>query len=177
VRVELLAAPDASRQGSASVQLVARCRRKKEGQTDTEIVEETLVLPNLPFQKWTMITVAREGRRLDIYYNGSIVLSKRIQYILDSQAAVSPIVAGDPRLNGLIAHVNIVPKKFTASDVANTYKNKADTNGEPYLSADSTLLSTITNMTPFCKDGSCFNANGPAIKPASPLMNWETNYA
>jgi len=59
--------------------------------------------------------------------------------------------------------------------VSNTYKNKADTNGEPYLGGDSTLLSTITNMTPFCKDGSC--VNGPNIKPASPLMNWETNYA
>jgi len=175
VRIELLAAPDASRQGSASVQLVARCLRKKEGNVATEVVEETLVLPNIPFQKWTMITVAREGRRFDIYYNNSIVLSKRIQYILDSGSAVAPVVAGDPRLDGMIAHVNIVPKKFTASDVSNTYKNKADTNGEPYLGGDTALLSTITKMTPFCKDGSC--VNGPNIKPASPLMNWETNYA
>jgi hypothetical protein len=175
VRVELLAAPDAGRQGSASVQLVARCLRKKEGAVATEVVEETLVLPNIPFQKWTMITVAREGRRFDVYYNNSIVLSKRIQYILDSGSAVSPIIAGDPRLDGMIAHVNIVPKKFTASDVSNTYKNKADTNGEPYLAGDTQLLSMITNMTPYCKDGSC--VNGPNIKPASPLMSWDTSYA
>ena len=175
LRIELLAAPDAGRQGSASVQLIARCLRKKEGQATTEVIEETLVLPNIPFQKWTMITVAREGRRFDIYYNNSIVLSKRVQYILDSGSAVSPIIAGDPRLHGLIAHVNIVPRKFTASDVSNTYKNKADTNGEPYLGGDTALLTSITNLTPFCKDGSC--VNGPNIKPASPLMDWETEYA
>ena len=33
---------------------------------------ETFVLPPLPFQKWTMITINREGRRFDIYYNSTL---------------------------------------------------------------------------------------------------------
>ena len=175
IRLELLAAPDASRQGSASVQLVARCLRRKDVVGSTESLEETLVLPSLPFQKWTMITVAREGRRFDIYYNDRLVLSKRVQYVIASQSATSPIIAGDPLLNGNIAHVLISSSKFTARDVANTYINKADTNGEPFLSTDSNLINTITRMSPFCKDASCIN--GPVIKPASPLMDWQTNYA
>ena len=175
VRIELLAAPDASRQKASTAQLVVRTKRRKQDNPNMETVEETMVLPDIPFQKWTMITVAREGRRFDIYYNDRLVLSKRVQYVIASQSATSPIIAGDPLLNGNIAHVLISSTKFTASDVANTYINKADTNGEPFLSQDSNLINTITHMSPFCKDGSCIN--GPVIKPASPLMDWQTNYA
>ena len=55
------------------------------------VFEETIPLPELPFQKWTMITIAREGRRFDIYYNGKIVTSKRTQNVVDTRAAYGPI--------------------------------------------------------------------------------------
>jgi hypothetical protein len=174
VRVELLAQPDASRQNSASVQLIVRTIRKKDSSPDTETVEETLVLPNLELQKWTMLTVAREGRRFDVYYNTSLVLSKRTQYMPDVKASVSPIIAGDPLLNGKIAYVNVYPSRLTASEVTKNYRTYADTNGKPILTADMDLLGSL----PICKSGKCLqDLQGPVVRPASPLLDWETDYA
>lgn len=178
VRIELLAAPDASRQNASATQLVVRGTRANTayvaGNTTnispTETVEETISLPNLPIQRWTMITVAREGRRFDVYYNNKLVLSKRAQYILDTSSAVGPIIAGDSLLNGKIALIQVYPIKLTAVDVSVNYSNLTNTNGEPSLSTDTSILNGVN----FCPGGSCFQ--GPAVKPASPLLEWDSNY-
>jgi hypothetical protein len=172
VKLEILTAPDASRQNAASVQLVVRSLRKKSNSSDTETVEETLVLPSLPIQKWTMISIAREGRRFDIYYNNALVLSKRTQYMVDTRSAVGPIIGGDPSLFGKIALSQAFPTKLSSSDISSLYSRLADTNGTPYLAKDEINLS---ELLPICKGGSCLQ--GPVVRPASPLLDWETDYA
>lgn len=171
VRVELLAAPDASRQKAATVQLVVRTVRMKQDTQVPETLEETMALPNIPLQKWTMITIAREGRRFDIYYNDSLVLSKRAQHMIDTRSAVGPIIGGDPFLNGKIALIEVYPKKLTAPEVSNIYSSRSDTNGRPNLNEAPTILKSI----PVCDGGQCGKA--PVIRPASPLLDWETDYA
>lgn len=235
VRVELLTAPDASRQNMAGSQLVVRTMRNpmppsaKQGRcpkgyyqftkdggefccpveptyngtrcpvpamdtkqvcaldstkTDgkpmcpqqmpeqgTIIQEETLVLPNLPFQKWTMITIARDGRRFDVYYNAQLVLSKRTQYMLASTTAFGPVIAGDPNLSGKVSTVKVFPDKKSSAEISQMYAAQSDTNGAPYVynSVD------LTNYIPSCEGGKCLK--GPVVRPASPLMDWETEYA
>ncbi len=172
LRLELLNAPDASRRNAALVQLVVRTLRTKTTTNDTEVVEETIALPSLPIQKWTMITIVREGRRYDIYYNSSLVSSKRSEHVLDINSAVGPVIAGDPKLQGSIVDITVVPNKFSASDVSYTYSRLADTNGQPYISKpDVNLLDYV----PICKGGACLK--GPGVRPSNPLMDWDTQYA
>ena len=117
-----------------------------------------------------MVTIAREGRRFDIYYNNSLVFSKRAQFPLDIRSLASPIQVGDAKLQGKVAQVGAFPEKLTAVEVSRHYATYADTNGEPYLDT-----SDIPIRMPFCKGGQCLK--GPNVRPASPLLDWDTEYA
>jgi hypothetical protein len=179
IRVELLAAPDAGRPNAASAQLVVRTvgMSTPEGQQGESlpkvqtVFEETIPLPEIPFQKWTFLTIAREGRRFDIYYNGKIVMSKRTQNVMDTRAAFGPITAGDPNLIGKIAFVQTFPQKLTQTEVMSNYKANSDTTGQPTLSAEGSIFDYLPN----CKDGGCIT--GPTMRPTSPLLDWQTQYA
>ena len=135
------------------------------------VFEETIPLPEIPFQKWTFITIAREGRRFDIYYNGKIVMSKRTQNVVDIRAGFGPITAGDPNLTGKIAFVQTFPQKLSQADVLANYKAKADTTGQPFISDPTNLFDYLPN----CKGGGCIT--GPKMRPTSPLLDWQTQYA
>ena len=135
------------------------------------VFEETIPLPEIPFQKWTFITLAREGRRFDIYYNGKLVMSKRTQHIVDTRAGFGPITAGDPNLMGKLAFVQTFPQKLSQSDVLANYKAKADTTGQPFISDPSNIFDYLPN----CKGGGCIT--GPKMRPTSPLLDWQTQYA
>ena len=182
IRLELLAAPDASRQNAAGTQLVVRTTGMgkpllRDGTTDLSgeqiqlVYQETIPLPNLPFQKWTFVTIAREGRRFDIYYNGKIVTSKRTQHVVDIRAAYDTITAGDPNLVGKIALAESLPQKLNQSEVEAKYKATSDTTGQPLLSTPLNIFDYLPN----CKDGGC--VTGPKMRPTSPLLDWQTQYA
>ena len=135
------------------------------------VYEETIPLPNIPFQKWTYVTVAREGRRFDIYYNGKLVASKRTQNIVDLRTGFGPIVAGDPALTGKVALVEALPQKLAQAEVEAKFKQTSDTTGKPLINDTGNILDYI----PSCKGGSCIT--GPSVRPASPLLDWQTQYA
>jgi hypothetical protein len=172
VRLEILNAPDASRRNAALVQLVVRTLRNNATTNDTEVVEETIALPMIPLQKWTMITISREGRRYDIYYNASLVSSKRTEHVLDVGSAVGPILVGDKNMQGSIAYVDISDARSSASQVAYNYSRLADTTGQPYIMKGDIRL---TDYIPVCDGGACLK--GPSVRPSSPLMDWDTQYA
>lgn len=172
VRLEMLTSPDASRQNVAMVQLIARTIRRKVTDNTTEVVEETLVLPSIPLQRWTMITIARDGRRYDIYYNDKLVSSKRTEHVIDVNSAINPIVAGDPKLMGSVAYIEVFDARLTQAQVAANYSRLADTTGQPYLTKETNILS---DMLTLCKGGNCLK--GPAVRPSSPLLDWDTLYA
>ncbi len=171
IRIEMLTAPDASRQNAALVQLVVRTLRNNPTKNDTEVVEETLVLPEIPLQKWTMVTIARDGRRFDVYYNNKLVSSKRTEHMIDTNSAVGPILAGDPNLSGSVAYAEVFDRRLTQAEVAATYSRLADTNGQPYLSKSKF---DINDFLSICKDGNCLK--GPSVRPSSPLLDWDTMY-
>lgn len=172
LRLEMLTSPDASRQNAALVQLVVRTLRKKATSNDTQVVEETLVLPMIPIQRWTMITIARDGRRYDVYYNNKLVMSKRTEHVLDINSAVGPIQSGDSNLYGSITNVEVFPGRLSQADVSSNYARLANTTGEPYSSQTDVSFS---DLVPICKDGSCLK--GISVRPASPLLDWDTQYA
>jgi hypothetical protein len=137
------------------------------------IFEETIPLPDIPLQKWTYVTIAREGRRFDVYYNGKIVLSKRTQNVIDLRSGFGPITAGHPFLmTGKIALVEVLSEKLNQSDVEASYRAKADTLGQPSIATSS---QDLLNFLPTCKDGGCIT--GPKVRPTSPLLDWTSKYA
>lgn len=203
VGLEVLVAPDASRQGKAMAQLIVKTEGpplNSGGSSITTSVSqkyiETLSLPPIPLQKWTLISVAREGRRFDVYFNNTIVLSQKTMNMPISNVSngsMSGITSGSPGLIGQLALANVYNYRLSTQDVANIYTKYADTRGRPYLNAidnpvnlsdiggllpgyASTLSSGFFSMIPsfsLCPGG-CFNP--PAIQPASPMYDWSTQY-
>lgn len=170
VRLEVLSAPDASRQGLVGAQLVVRTRKQTGNLIET--MEEIFSLPPLPFQKWTMLTIGREGRRFDVYYNTDLVLSKRTENMIDNLSAVSSIFGGDSGLVGSIGKVQVWPERLSQQRVVALYKSLTDTTGKP--SFPEGTLDSIKNFE-ICPNGNCLGL--PAVQPPSPLNSWKTSYA
>lgn len=196
VALETLMAPDASRPGQASVQLTVKTEATK-GVTNATgsglaYFLETFVLPPIPYQKWHMITVAREGRRFDIYYNDKLVLSKKTFYMPVSGIGGSNstgITSGSTTgLTGQIALINLYNYRLNSAKVYARYNDQTDTRGQPAgivtdipygmvgMSTPSIggVLGKVTSALDLCPDGGCLDA--PTVRPASPLYDWTSEY-
>ena len=202
VKLEVLPAPDASRQGHAMSQLVIKtmgppATGAPSGTTQQYYIE-TITLPAITLQKWTFVTVAREGRRFDIYYNDAIVVSHKTMYMPVSNVSSSNmtgVTSGSAGLIGQLAVVNIYNYRLSSRDVAGKYVQYANTRGVPYLNSVSSLstlsdsggiIPTFSSTTfsglfgympsiSLCPSGGCFLA--PAIRPAAPMYEWSSPYA
>ena len=202
VWLEVLPAPDASRQGHAMSQLVVKTMGPPvtgaPAGTTQQYYIETITLPTIPLQKWTFVTVAREGRRFDIYYNDAIVLSKKTMYMPIanvSSSSMTGVTSGSAGLVGQLAVVNLYNYRLSSSDVAGKYAQYANTRGIPYLNSVSSLntLSDTGGIIPtfsssvfsglfgympslsLCPRGGCLTP--PVVKPASPMYQWTSNYS
>ena len=204
VGLEVLIAPDASRQGKAMAQLIVKTEGASlsGGAAASQKYIETLTLPPMQLQKWTMVTVAREGRRFDIYFNDTMVLSQKTMYMPVSNISNSNfkgITSGSTGLLGQLCIANVYNYRTDSQTVASNYASTSDTRGRPYVGNSSIVLSNIgaspmdiTGMTPsaassfassvtglssvinLCPQGGCFNA--PTVRPASPLYDWSSSY-
>lgn len=194
VTLEVLVAPDASRPGGASTQLVV----KTEGPATsvagtTQKYVETMMLPALPFQKWTMVSIAREGRRFDIYYNDALVLSKTTLYMpsfaLESSNG-DGVTSGSSGLIGQVANVSLYTNRIDGKSVGSQFRSLADTRGQPFVAGGSaanplglspgtsmgvtdTLGKWVGALNP-CPDGECLGA--PVIREAQAPYEWTTAY-
>jgi len=201
VGLEVLNAPDASRQGKAMAQLIIKTEGQpvQTGSSASQKYIETIALPPIPLQKWTMIAVAREGRRFDIYYNDTLVLSQKAMYMPISNISnsnFSGITSGSTGLVGQIALANVYNYRLSSTDIAAKFTEFADTRGRPYINstANPVNISDSAGMNPgylsgmtlssflpaigsinLCPPGGCLTP--PAIKPASPLYDWTSSYA
>jgi len=204
VGLEVLVAPDASRQGKAMAQLIVKTEGPALNSGSATVATstsqkyiETLSLPVIPLQKWTYVTVAREGRRFDVYFNNTIVLSQKtlnMPISNVSNGSMNGVTSGSPGLIGQLAVANLYNYRLSTKDVAGKYAQYADTRGRPYLNAtgnplnltdvggilptyasslSSALFGSIPSLS-LCPSGGCLNP--PVIRPASPLYDWSTPY-
>ena len=204
--LEALVVPDASRQGQAMIQLIVKTETPPltAGATLSQKYIETLALPPIPFQRWTMITVSREGRRFDVYYNDKIVLSRQTLNMPISNKINSNlrgVVSGSTSLMGVLTNATIAPKRYSVQDVESDYARLADTRGQPFIVPDpnagpQTLAGQLVpnvsgigifptiNTSSFpsfswgkglCLSGDCLSA--PTVRPSNPLYDWGSSYA
>ena len=194
--IEVLPFPDAGRQGKAMAQLMLKTEAPRDasgnpltdgsGNSLTETANskgyyiETVALPQIPIQKWVMVTVSRTGRRFDVYYNDELVVSKTANYNIAKRGPrESQIKVGNPGLTGYITYVTKYPTGLTLFDVQKEYKSRVDTVGAPILSQDLpeiggnpkqdasyTILSSLPTLI-----------SDPSPPAANPLFEWETPYA
>jgi hypothetical protein len=174
--IEVLPFPDASRQNTVSTQLVVQT------QTAEESFIETIPLPPIPLQKWIFITLSKVGRRIDIYYNDSIVISKTLLNMTSTFNPSGSIVqAGDSGLSGTIALISISDVSTRISSVAAKYSEISDTRGAPTKFAVS--LQSHTNsihpvvavgvMNALCLNGSCLRM--PRVGNVNPTLSQFTD--
>lgn len=193
--LELLPAPDAGRQGKAMTQIAVRTNTSVDASGNPlnmgsiESVIEFLPLPPIPTQKWVMITISREGRRFDIYYNGRLVLSQKTQYTIATTTGTTGIAVGDATLAGYGAVFDVKEGATNGVEVAATYAQQSDTRGAPPVSLPSTSSGTafglnmpgmpglpeMPGIPSLCPTGGCLT--GPTVRPAQPWLDWDTAYA
>jgi len=208
VGLEVLIAPDASRQGKAMAQLIVKTEGVHLSASSgyatgsSQKYIETLTLPPIQLQKWTMVTVAREGRRFDIYFNDTMVLSQKTMYMPVSNISNSNfkgITSGSSGLVGELCIANVYNYRINSQTVSANYTSTSDTRGRPYIGGSSGVLSNVgasptdsTGMIPsgassfassvtglsslinLCPQGGCFTA--PTVRPASPMYDWSSSY-
>ena len=215
--LEILNAPDASRQGKAQVQFTIRTQSA--GQLvdnsnnlinpDTNAIDvsgttvdvnrsgstidvsgkqfqyiETFVLPTILYQKWTMITISREGRRFDFYYNDRLVLSKYASTNIYNLTANEDITIGNTNINGSSGYFTIYPTIQSAIDIAKQYSSFVNTRGSPLFDKDTpTIANSVFSLDrlsqigvpSLCPSGDCITT--PTNPPSKPFYEWSSSYA
>lgn len=162
--LEIMNVPDASRPNSVAVQLAIRTNTENTKEEKVSQIE-TIPLPPLSQQKWTMITISREGRRIDVYYNNEMVSSsKTTNMICVSNVNGSPVMIGDSGLSGQIGVLSFFLNRFSIQDVSTAYARNTDTRGSPlqiatdkdtFTQSFSPGADTFSILHRLCLDGSC----------------------
>ena len=209
ITLEALGAPDASRQGRASVQLTIKTQSSgNDASADAEenpydasgnstsdtssfIFVETFVLPPLPFNKWIMITINRSGRRYDIYYNDTLVLSKYTSSILYPNNLYQGINVGDSKVDGSCGFFNLYPYIMSAISIKTQYENNVTTRGSPLFDVNpgntassfgpisldriNGGLSGLPQLPSLCSGSDCISS--PSVNSAKPYYEWTSQMA
>ena len=203
--LEALGAPDASRQGKASIQLTLKTQSSgndasgnaelypldaagnSTSDNSSYLFLETFVLPPFPFNKWIMITINRSGRRYDIYYNDTLVLSKFSSSILYPNNLTQAINVGNEMIDGSCGFFNIYSYILSATNIKSQYENYVTTRGSPLfdinpptssfgkISLDRIGGNGLPQLPSLCGGSDCISS--PTTSPAKPYLEWSSSYA
>lgn len=196
--LEVMPVPDAGRQGAMATHLYVKTEMQdlSGAMQRHQYYIETIPLPATPVQKWLMVTIVREGRQFDIYYNDKLVKSQKTMFMPiwnPTQTNLTGIVSGSTGLIGQMANITVRPTRNTIIDIERDYKTLADTRGAPYLNSSGAKTLSEMNMPDvngilpdyayrlnfhlpkfsFCLTGDC---KLPTVTPASNKI-WVSNYA
>jgi hypothetical protein len=202
INLEVLGSPDSSRQNKAAIQLTIKTQTSgliEDASQNTvnpsthavgdgtssvsQIYIETFILPPIPYQKWIMISISREGRRFDIYYNNTLVLSKYASTNLYSEIPESFIRVGNETINGKSGFFNLYKSIQSAANISTQYNSFVNTRGSPLFSSAPPTVSFdvsvpslgVPNLPSICSSGDCIKS--PTNPPAKPYYTWTSSYA
>jgi hypothetical protein len=137
---------------------------------------ESIALPAIPLQRWTIVTIVKEGRRFDVYYGQKAVTSKILQYIPTVGSFGSPWIAGNAKWRGQIGFFNGVSSTWSSDQVADDVSSLLDTRGVPlYLSQQTLSMPNMDDLIPGCIFGNCNEM--PVVKPSNPFAVYQSNVA
>ena len=134
---------------------------------------EAVELPAIPMQKWVMITIVKEGRRIDVYYGEKLAASKLLSYIPVASEGATEWKAGNNNWRGKIGYFVGVEKVQSSEDVRKDVESMLNTRGEP-LGYDP-LKTEFTFSLPDCLFGNCNKF--PQVKPMNPFAVYVSSVA
>ncbi len=141
----------------------------KTAKDSTNYYMESVGLPAIPLQTWTMITIVKEGRRIDVYYGAKQVASKLLRFI---PVAVSESVkwsTGNSEWKGTIGFFNDVKGEWGAKDVKSDADGLLDTRGVPkYVTQMKMDIKEIQLPKIGCPFGDCNSM--PDVTPPNPFL-------
>jgi len=125
---------------------------------------ESVPLPAIPLQRWTVVTIVKEGRRFDIYYGQKLVSSKLCDNIPIPPSTGSDWKAGVSGWVGKIGLFTGFANAQSQDDINKDVSALVNTRGVPFYLDQ---MKFDFNMDVPCLFGNC---NGlPAVKPLNPF--------
>ena len=125
---------------------------------------ESVALPAIPLQRWTVVTIVKEGRRFDVYYGEKLVASKLCDNVPIPPSTGSDWKAGVAGWGGKIGLFSGFPKAQSQDDINKDVSTLVNTRGVPFY-LDQLKFDFTMNVP--CLFGNC---NGlPAVKPLNPF--------
>jgi hypothetical protein len=145
--------------------------RVKTASSSTQSYMESISLPAIPLQRWTVITIVKEGRRFDVYYGAKAVATKLLEFPPLATTYSAGWLAGNPLWKGQIGLFSGIRKVQTTSDVLSDVESLVNTRGVPFYLDELTFDFNVS--MPECLFGNC-NAL-PVVKPMNPFAVYVTN--
>ena len=131
---------------------------------------ETIALPAIPLQRWTIVTLVKEGRRFDIYYGAKAVASKMLNYVPVPPDGSRNWFAGNENWNGKIGFFLPINSSWSQEEVETDMKGLVNTRGIPFYMEQMTFDFKMPDTT--CLLGNCNIM--PNVKPANPFAVWDS---
>lgn len=141
------------------------------GPDSTHHYMESITLPAIPLQKWTVITIVKEGRRFDVYYGAELQISKLTDYVPVSPDLSLNWTVGNAKWDGLIGLFMGFNRAYYMPDVLNDVSALLNTRGIPHYTENPSETSYITK----CVLGECTKL--PDVKPRNPFSVYDTSIA
>jgi hypothetical protein len=136
------------------------------GQDSTQHLMEAIPLPAIPLQRWTIITIVKEGRRFDVYYGATLQTSKLCDYVPVPPDGSRQWFAGNPKWQGQIGFFNGSMTAARKEDVEKDVKALVNTRGIPFY-MDQVKFDFTSVTVPSCVFGDCNKL--PDVKPPNPF--------
>lgn len=138
--------------------------------TPTSYAMEGIVLPAIPLQKWTVVTIVKEGRRFDVFYGAVLVKSQLLDHV-PVPTTNTDWKTGNPLWKGQIGLFKGFQGTHTAQDVEADVTNLVDTTGKP--KALDAFKFDLTALEMPCLLGDC-NKIPQTIAP-NPYLIWNSS--
>jgi hypothetical protein len=133
---------------------------------------ESVSLPAIPLQKWTVVTIVQEGRRIDVFYGAKSVASTYLKYTpIPAHVTDSWMVGGMPGWVGQIGLFSTSLTAKTSADVESDIVQLVDTTGLPYTQNEMDFSFDLS--LPSCLFGTCSGL--PPVKPPNPFSVYATS--
>lgn len=138
-------------------------------QESEAILPNQFVLPGVPLQRWSQITMVFEGRSVDLFVNGSLVKSTILSNVPPSANASLTLIPGN--LIGSLAFVQVWTSRLTTSAVSANFTATSDTQGRPLIATG--VLASLQAIPNLFASDSCTTAKAPAPE----THKWSFPYA
>jgi hypothetical protein len=146
------------------------------GRDSTQHYMESVSLPAIPFQKWTIVTIVKEGRRFDVYYGAVLAATKLLDHIPISPDSSQGWYTGNIGWNGTIGLFYGTVQEQNKDDIERDVSGLVDRRGVPFYVRNPPLTFSMPSMSSFSFTGSTSTAL-PIVAPPNPFLTYQTKFA